>query len=478
MSRGITLINDDNSFNPLPYRRMLQQNIFSMNAQVPMVAIKRLAAHIQPEIVARLEYLNPSGTHYWSVASVIIENAEKEGLISPGMTLVDWTYGSSGIALAMAAIAKGYKVLLVVPDKISREKQQVLKAMGAEVVITPSDALPGAPRSCVNVAQNLVQNLKHAYFTNMYENPLSFSVHAETTGPMIWEQTGGEVTHLFVPVTSGAMISGIGQFLKSKRQNIRIIGVEPEGSIYRALLQHRKLSAPALFELEEIGGLWESKYWDASVIDDIVQVSDFDAFNCGRELLRSEAIFSGGSSGAAMFAALRAGAHLGRDARIVVMMSDFGGYYLSKMYSDEWMKLKGFYRKAPSSRDEITAEDILGLKTRRDLIFALPEHTLSEVFEMMRQNDVSQLPIVSYGTAIGSISENKILSILIENDDAMNSKVVGYMEQPFPVCPPHATISELSEKLQENASGVLISLSDGRLQLLTKSDLIEALTHK
>ncbi len=478
MQRGITLNDEGISINHLPNRRMLQQTIFSMNAEAPMVAVKRLAGHIKPAILARLEYLNPSGTHYWAVAAAIIEGGERKGLISPGMTLVDWTYGSSGIALAMAGITKGYKVLLVVPDKISREKQQVLKAMGAEVVVTPSDALPGEPRSCVNVAENLVQNLNHAYFTNMYENPLSFDVHAEQTGPRIWEQTGGEITHLFVPVTSGAMISGIGQYLKSKRQDIRIIGVEPEGSIYRDLLQNGKPSSPASFELEEIGGLWESKYWKASVIDDIVQVSDYDAFNCGRDLLRSEAVFAGGSSGAAMFAALRAGAHLGEDARIVVMMSDFGGYYLSKMYSDEWMKLKGFYRKAPSSRDEITAEDILGLKTRRDLIFALPEHTLSEVFEMMRQNDVSQLPVVSYGTAIGSISENRILSILIENDDAMNSKVVGYMDQPFPVCPPHATISDLSEKLQENASGVLISLSDGRLQLLTKSDLIEALTHK
>ncbi len=457
---------------------MWQQNIFTGTDQTSMVLINRSARHIKPQILAKVEFLNPSGTHYSRVANTIVDHAEKEGLITPGMTLVDWTYGCSGIALAMAAVTRGYKVLLVVPDKISREKQQVLKAMGAEIVITPSDALPGEPRSCVNVAENLVQNLPHAFFANMYENELNRRVHTEKTGPEIWEQTEGAVTHLFVPVISGAMIAGLGRFLKAQRPEIKIIGVEPEGSIYRDLLHAGRAGKTAGYELEEVGGAWESKFWDASVIDDIVQVSDRDAFNCGRELLRTDAIFAGGSSGAVLFAALRAGALLDEDARIVVILSDYGGYYLSKMYSDEWMKQKGFYLKASSSKDEITAEDIVGLKTRKELIFAHPEHTLSEVFEMMRQHDVSQVPVVSYGTAIGSISENKILSILIENDEAMNSKVVGYMEQSFPVCSSHATISELSEKLQESTSGVLITLSDGNLQLLTRSDLIEALTHK
>ena len=443
-----------------------------------MVLINRMTRSEGPSILAKAEYMNPSGTHYCRVANSIIEHAESERLIEPGMTLVDWTYGCSGIALAMAASTKGYKVLLVVPDKISREKQQMLKALGAEVVISPSDALPGEPRSCVNVAESLVENLSHAYFTNMYDNELNREVHLEATGPEIWDQTEGGITHLFVPVISGAMASGLGSYLKSKNSGVTIIGVEPEGSIYRDLF-HRGLPGPtAAYELEEIGAFSESKHWNPEVVDDIVPVTDRDAFNCGREMLRSEGLFAGGSSGAAMFAALRAGAHLDAGAKVVVMLSDYGGYYLSKMYNDEWMKRKGFYSKPSSSRSEMTAEDIVGLKTRKDLIVANPEHALAEVFEMMRQNDVSQLPVVSYGTAIGSISENKILSILIENDDAMNSKVVGYMEQPFPVCPPNATIAELSEKLQESTSGVLISLSDGRLQLLTRSDLIEALTHK
>ncbi len=457
---------------------MPNNDIFGLAAETPLILIKQMARHIRPKVMAKLEYMNPACSHYYRVASAIVSDAEKRDLIHPGMTLVDWTYGNSGIALAMAGVSRGYKLLLAAPDKISREKRDMLKAIGAELVITPSDALPGAPRSCKNVAESLVNNMPNAFFAGMYENPVSLKVHFEATGSEIFRQTEGKVTHVFVPMISGAMVFGLGRYLKAKNPAINVIGVEPQGSIYAALFRNGNPGAPQFSELEEIGSRHPSAYWDPTVIDDILQVSDYAAFNCGRELLRMEAVFAGGASGAVMSAALQSGAGYTESDCIVVMMNDFGGYYLSKMYRDEWMRKRGFYRKQKSALDQITAEDILQLKARRDLIFAYPENTLAEVFEMMKQNDVSQLPIVSYNAPIGSISENKILSILIENDEAMNSKVVGFMEQPFPVCPPDAAISELSEKLQQSASGVLISLSDGRLQLLTKSDLIDALTHK
>jgi cystathionine beta-synthase len=460
------------------FRSIMSYDIFDTAGNSPLVPIKQLARQNRGAYMAKLEYLNPCSTHYCRVASAIIRDAEERGVIHPGMTLVDWTFGTSGIALSMAGITRGYKLLLVAPDKICREKQEVLRALGAEMVFTPSDALPGDPRSCVAVAENLVRTLPNAWFANLYENPVSRQVHEEHTGPEIYRQTEGRVTHVFVPMASGAMISGIGRYLKSVNPMIRIIGVEPKGSIYRNLHEGGTAGSPSAFELEDIGALQPTSFWDSSVIDRIVQVSDADAFNCGRELLRAEAVFAGGASGATMAAALREGANCGSDSQVVVMMTDFGAYDLSRMYNDEWMRQKGFYRKTKSSLDQITAEDILQRKVRKDLIFAGPEQTLSDVFEMMKQNDVSQMPIVSYGAPIGSISENKILSILIENDAAMNAKVVAFMEKPFPVCPSDATISELSEKLQKNASGVLIALNDDRLQLITKSDLIDALTHK
>ncbi|MEI7695645.1 MAG: pyridoxal-phosphate dependent enzyme [Chlorobium sp.] len=457
---------------------MPNHDIFGLAAETPLIVVEQMSRHIQPKMMAKLEYCNPAWSHYYRAARAIVQDAEDRHLIHPGMTLVDWSFGDSGIALAMACVTRGYKLLLAVPDKISREKQDMLRALGAELVITPSDALPGEPRSCMNVAESLVKSIPSAFFTGMHENPVSLKIHSDATGSEIFRQTEGKVTHVFVPMVSGAMVFGIGSYLKAKNPAIRIIGVEAQGSVYAGLFMDGK-PGPSLFsELEEIGSQQPSPFWDRSLLDGVVQVSDYDAFNCARELLRSEAIFAGGASGAAMAAALQAGSGYTEHDTVVVVMSDFGGYSLSKMYRDEWMRKRGFYRKAKSTVEQITAEDILHLKARRDLIFACPEQTLAEVFEMMKQSDVSQMPIVSYNAPIGSISENKILSILIENDDAMTSKVVGFMEQPFPVCPLDATISELSAKLQQNASGVLVTLSDGRLQLLTKSDLIDALTHK
>ncbi|TCD47860.1 pyridoxal-phosphate dependent enzyme [Chlorobium sp. N1] len=457
---------------------MANNDILGLKIQTPTVLLSQMPRQMQAKVMAKLEYLNPACSHYYRVAAAVVRDAEERRLIHPGMTLVDWTYGNSGIALAMAAASRGYKVLLAAPDKISREKQDVLRAIGAELVITPSDALPGEARSCMNVAESLVRNLPNAFFAGMYDHPMNVEVHREATGPEIFEQTDGTVTHVFVPMSSAAMVSGVGRALKALNPAIRVIGVEPLGSVFKGLLEKGEPGVPAYSELEEIGAQKVPACWDPSQIDEVVQVSDEDALNCGRELLRTEAVFAGSASGAVMFAALSAAATLGSDATVVALLSDFGGYSLSKMYRDEWMKSRRLYRRQKSPLEQLTAEDILRLKAHRDLIVAYPENTLAEVFEMMKQNDVSQLPIVSYNAPIGSISENRILSILIENDEAMNSKVLGFMEPPFPVCQPDAAISELSEKLQQNASGVLISMLDGNLQLLTKSDLIDALTHK
>ncbi len=457
---------------------MPNHDIFGLSGETPLVLVKQMARPLPPKVMLKLEYMNPACSHYYRIASALITDAEERNLIHPGMTLVDWTCGNSGIALAMAGVRRGYKLLLAASDNISREKQEVLRAIGAELVITPSNVLPGEPRSCMNVAESLVKSIPNAFYTGMYESPVSIRVYSESLGNEIFSQSDGRITHLFVPLFSGAMVSGLSRFLKAKNPLIRIIGVEPQGSLYAALSSGEKSPLLALSELEEIGSPSALALWDPSAIDEVIQVSDYDALNCGRELFRMEAVFAGPASGAVLSAALHSAAGYGKEDCVVAVMSDFGGFSLSKMYNDEWMRTRGFYRKAKSALEQITAEDILQLKVRRELIFAYPEHTLAEVFEMMKQNDVSQLPIVSYNAPIGSISENKILSILIENDEAMNSKVVGFMEQPFPVCQPDATISELSSKLQQSASGVLINMTDGKLQLLTKSDLIDALTHK
>lgn len=446
--------------------------------ETPLQVVRRMTRQFDAEVLAKLEYMNPAWSHHYRAAEAVVRDTEERKEINPGMTLVDWTSGSSGIALAMVGIRRGYKVLLAVADSMSAEKQAMLRALGADLVLTPSDAVPGAGRGCRVVAENLVKSLPNSFYSNLYDNPVSKQVHAGQTGPELFRQTGGRVTHVFVPLGSGALASGLAEYLKGQNPSIRIIGVEPAGSVYRSLLyRDMEWEAEATVQ-EEIGAMQPSSFEVTALLDDVVQVRDFDAFNCGREMLRSESIFGGSASGAVMSAFLEHGGALGNDACVVLLMSDFGGYSLGRMYSDEWMRERNLYRKTHSAAELLTAEDILHMKVRRDLIAASPEHTLAEVFEMMKQNDVSQVPIVSYNIPIGSISENRILSILIENDTAMTAKVVGFMEQPFPLCPLYAPLPEVSEKLQQNASGVLVPLSDGRFQLITKSDLIYALTHK
>ena len=232
---------------------MSNHDIFGLAAETPLVLVKQMARHIRPRVMAKLEYLNPACSHYYRVASALITDAEERKLIHPGMTLVDWTFGNSGIALAMAGVRRGYKLLLAAPDKISREKQEVLRALGAELVITPSDALPGEPRSCMNVAESLVKSIPNAFFAGMYENPVSIKVHSEATGSEIFHQTDGRVTHVFVPMVSGGMAAGIGRFLKEKNPEISIIGVESQGSVYAGLLNDETRGDSFFTELEEIG---------------------------------------------------------------------------------------------------------------------------------------------------------------------------------------------------------------------------------
>ncbi|RTY34252.1 cysteine synthase family protein, partial [Chlorobium phaeovibrioides] len=275
---------------------MPNHDILDLHSETPMVQLRQLSRNIRPAVMAKLEYMNPAFSHYYRVAAAVVRDAEERRLIHPGMTLVDWTYGNSGIALAMAAVSHGYKVLLVAPDKISREKHDVLRALGAELVITPSEALPGESRSCMNVAGNLVNNIPNAFFAGMYDHPLNLEVHRDVTGSEIAAQTDGKVTHVFVPMSSAAMISGIAAALKSTNSGVKIVGVEPVGSVFSALLNDGRPGETSFSELEEIGAQRQPSFWDPSLIDEVVQVSDGEAMNCARELLRSDAVFAGSAS--------------------------------------------------------------------------------------------------------------------------------------------------------------------------------------
>lgn len=441
-----------------------------------MVRLNRIAKSLQPVMLAKLEFMNPGGSIKDRIALSMIEYAEQNGLIKPGGTIIEWTAGNTGIGLALVATVKGYKCIMVMPDKVSQEKIDLLRALGSEVVITPTAVKPEDPRSCYSVAEHLAKTIPNSYYPNQFSNEANPDVHYRTTAQEIWEQTDGKVTHVFAAMGTGGTVSGIAKRLKELNPSVKVIGVDSVGSAYAPYFKTREMpSEIGLWKLEGMGGSRIPKTADFDVIDDVIAVSDSDAFSAGRALSKLEAIFAGGSSGAALHAAMKYAKQLSKDDVVVVMVTDTGARYLSKMYNDLWMKENNFAQSFSQDKSQMTAADVLASKKNRKLIFVTPETPLLEAFELMKKYEISQAPIISDGAEIGSISDNKILSTLLAEADAKQNKVIGYMEKPFPILPPDTPLSKLSDELARD-NAVLIGNGNGEFEIITKSDLIAALT--
>lgn len=427
-------------------------------------------------MLAKLEFMNPGGSIKDRIALSMIEHAEQNGLLKPGGTIIEWTAGNTGIGLALVATVKGYKCIMVMPDKVSQEKIDLLRALGSEVVITPTAVKPEDPRSCYSVAEHLAKTIPNSYYPNQFSNEANPEVHYRTTAQEIWEQTDGKVTHVFAAMGTGGTVSGIAKRLKELNPKVKVIGVDSVGSAYAPYFKTRQMPEEiGLWKLEGMGGSRIPKTADFDVLDDVIAVSDGDAFSTGRALSKLEAIFAGGSSGAALHAAMKYAKQLSEDDVVVVMITDTGARYLSKMYNDLWMKENNFAQSFSHDKSQMTAADVLATKKNRKLIFVTPETPLFEAFELMKKYEISQAPIISDGAEIGSISDNKILSILLAEADAKQNKVIGYMEKPFPILPPNAPLSKLSDELTRD-NAVLIGDGNSEFEIITKSDLIAAIT--
>ncbi len=455
---------------------MWHNNILEIIGNTPMVKINRLAKHLKPTILAKIEYTNPGGSIKDRIGVAMIEEAEKSGKIKPGATIIEWTAGNTGIGLALVCAVKGYKLIAVMPDKVSQEKIDLLRALGAEVVITPTAVKPEDPRSVYSVTEHLAKTIPNSYYPNQFENARNPEIHFETTGREIWEQTEGKVTHVVAAMGTGGTISGIARFLKSKNPNIKCIGVDSQGSAYMPYFKTGQVPTElGLWKVEGMGGSKIPKTADFQILDDVVAVSDKDAFNCARDLSQMEGIFAGGSSGATMFATLELCKSLDASAVVVALITDTGERYISKIYNDIWMKENNFARSLRSDKSSITALDIAQQK-REELIYVVPETTLAETFELMKAHEISQVPVLSDGAVIGSVSENKILSILITDEQAKFNKVIGYMEKPFPIVAPETKLADISKEFMRDTPAVLVELPDSTLQIITKSDVIAAIT--
>jgi cystathionine beta-synthase len=454
---------------------MWHDSILEIIGNTPMVRLSRIGRGLKPTLLAKLEYLNPGGSVKDRIGIRMLEAAEREGRIQPGGTVIEGTSGNTGMGLALAAAIKGYQCIFTMPDKMSQEKIDALRALGAEVIVTPTQVEHNDPRSYHSVARRLSHEIPNSVFPNQYQNPANADAHYETTGPEIWEQTEGRVTHAVIGVGTGGTITGVARFLKEKNPAIRIIGADPQGSIFAEMFQTGKKPQPQPYKVEGIGQDEMPGNVDFSVIDEIHAVTDKNAFLRTRLLARTEGIFAGGSAGAALHVALTTCESLTENDLVVVIIPDSGTRYLSKIYNDNWMKENQFLEPAINVR----AGQVVREKARRtkDLVFVRLGITVEDAVNLMREHDISQVPVIEGGEVVGSISEARILDILVSNAAARGKPVVEYMEKPFPVVSDDASLTEVAQQMHREISAVLVRQKDG-FDIITKSDLIFFLTRK
>lgn len=317
-------------------------DILKIIGWTPLIRLNKITRDIKPNIFAKLEFLNPAGSVKDRMALFIIEDAERNGLLKPGGTIVENSSGNTGAALAMIAAVKGYKCIITMPDKMSDEKKNLMKAFGAEVVVTPTDVPPDSPESYYSVAKRIARETPNSYYPDQYNNPKNIDSHYYTTGPEIWKQTRGNIDYFVAGIGTGGTLSGAGKYLREKNPEIRIIAVDPEGSVFYDYFKTRTLIKPHVYKVEGIGEDYLVKAVDFNLIDDIIQVHDKESFLMARRLAREEGIFAGGSSGSAVWAAMKIAGEIKEGKNIVVILPDSGSRYLSKLYNDKWMKANGF----------------------------------------------------------------------------------------------------------------------------------------
>jgi len=448
------------------------ENILGTIGNTPMVKLNKIVEGIDALVLAKVETFNPGNSVKDRMAVKMIEDAEADGRLKPGGTIIEGTSGNTGMGLALCAIVKGYKLICVISDKQSKEKMDILRAVGAKVVVCPTDVEPTDPRSYYSVSKRLAEETPNSWYVNQYDNLSNAKAHYEQTGPEIWEQTDGKITHFIVGVGTGGTISGVGKYLKEKNPNVKCWGIDTYGSVFK------KYHETGIFDENEIysyitEGIGEDilpKNVDFSLIDGFTKVTDKDAAVYTRKLALEEGIFVGNSAGAAIKGLLQLKDEFKPDDVVVVLFHDSGSRYVGKMFNDDWMRERGFLD------EEITkAEDLIKDHSDKPLVIVRTEELVSHAIERLRKYKISQIPVIDTNGFVGSVDETDLFRSYVEDKDIAEKPIREVMGKPYPIVQKNTSIEEISKLINKDNQAVLVDLGGGKHHIITKHDIISSI---
>jgi|TARA_B100000767_G_scaffold208334_1_gene195262 cystathionine beta-synthase len=448
------------------------KNILETIGNTPLVQLNSVTKEIDALVLAKVETFNPGNSTKDRMALKMVEDAEADGRLQPGGTIIEGTSGNTGMGLALAAIIKGYKCIFVISDKQSKEKMDILRAVGAEVIVCPTNVEPDDPRSYYSVSKRLGEETPNSWYVNQYDNPSNAIAHYEQTGPEIWEQTDGKITHFVVGVGTGGTISGTAKYLKEQNPNIKIWGIDTYGSVFK------KYHETGIFDENEIypyitEGIGEDilpKNVDFSLIDGFTKVTDKDAAVYTRKIAKEEGIFVGNSAGSAIKGILQLKEHFTKDDVVVVLFHDHGTRYVGKMFNDDWMRDRGFLE------EEIkTAGDLIKNHAEKPLIAAQTEELVSHAIDRIRDFKISQIPVKDSSGFVGSLDESVLLQNFISNKNIADKPIKDIMGKPYPIIKKSTKLEDISKLITKENQAVLVDLENGKHHIITKYDIISAI---